>query len=82
MIASNDVGSVWCREGNGCWQDQPFWPEVELAVGRWGGGGPPPHLDSPLQSILKHKFPTQGIRYALKLPDPRNATAVLIQMIT
>ena len=41
MIASNDVGSVWCREGNGCWQDQPFWPEVELGVGgeRGGEGG-------------------------------------------
>ena len=47
-----------------------------------GRGGPPPHLDSPLHSILKHKFPTQGIRYALKLPDPRNPTGVLIQMIT
>ena len=47
-----------------------------------GRGAPPLHLDSPLQSILKHKFPTQGIRYALKLPDPRNATGVLIQMIT
>ena len=35
-------------------------------VGGGEGGGPPPHLDSPLHSILKHKFPTQGIRYALR----------------
>ena len=46
------------------------------------GGGPRPHFDSPLHSILQHKFLTHSIRFALKLPDPRNATAVLIQMIT
>ena len=34
--------------------------------GEGGRGGLPPHLDSPLHSILKHKFPTQGIRYALR----------------